>query len=184
MHVHWFIPLKSVQLGLTTREHRSRSIWLGIQIASTQYIIGLDLHVCIVISRRCICRKSCIHVYQPVKAIILDVNTSLLFLRSPCMPTQLILSYFHGFVILIKFYRFLTLFNAIPTNVSFWYDHTYVLRVMQCDFYRVLMRDITCAYVHFHTNCCCQIPQHTRSYLHSVDNFVRIQIDLDFGNSH
>ena len=74
--------------------------------------------MCIVISKRCICQYSGIHVYKPVKFIILDVKTSLLSLRPPCMPTQLILSYFHGFVIFIKFYRFITLFNAMLTNAS------------------------------------------------------------------
>ena len=75
--------------------------------------------MCTVISKGCLCRYSRIHVYKPVKVIILDVKTSLFSLRSPCMPTQLILSYFHGFVILVKFYRFITLYNAMPTNASF-----------------------------------------------------------------
>ena len=59
-----------------------------------------------------------VYVHKPGKVIILDVKTSLLSLRSLYMPTQLILSYFHGFVILIKFYRFITLYNTMPTNAS------------------------------------------------------------------
>ena len=41
----------------------------------------------------------------------------------------------------------------------------------QCDFHRVLHD-----YVHLHTNCCCQILQHTCSYLRNIDNFAWIQI--------
>ena len=43
---------------------------------------------------------------------------------------------------------------------------------------------VTCAYVHLRSNYCCQILQHMRSYLHSVNNFAWIEIDLDFGSSH
>ena len=80
--------------------------------------------LCTVISKESICWYSDIHVYKTVKVIILDVKTSLLSLRSPCMPTQLILSYLQGFVILIKFYRVIILYNAMPTNASFLYDCT------------------------------------------------------------
>ena len=41
--------------------------------------------MCTVTSKGCICRYSGIRVYQPVKVIILDVNTSLLSLRSLCI---------------------------------------------------------------------------------------------------
>ena len=44
--------------------------------------------------------------------------------RSPYMPTQLIPSHFRGFVIiLIKFYRCITLYHVMQTVASSWYYH-------------------------------------------------------------
>ena len=40
---------------------------------------------------------------------------------------------------------------------------------------------VTCAYVHWHANCCFQIYS-TSSYLRSVENFTQIQIDLDLAS--
>ena len=102
--------------------------WSIFDLEYSSRLLMVQDHMCTVTSKGCICRYSGIHVYQPVKVIILDVNTSLLHvsLRSPCMPTQLILSHFYGFVILIKFYRFITLYNVMPTNASFLYDRTHM----------------------------------------------------------
>ena len=84
------------------------------------------LKMCTVISKGCICRYSEILVYQHVKVIISEVRASLLSSRFYYKATQLIWSYIYGFVIFTKFYMPITLYYAMPSNASFWYDCTHM----------------------------------------------------------